>query len=78
MLARRAVICHPDRRMKKRFCWQRLLVYGLLAVGLYIMLRWFEYHQVYHPGREFYAEGGDLGVGEGPDLGLCDFGARIT
>ncbi len=33
---------------------------GLLAV-LYLVLRWFEHRQVYHPYRELEASGGELG-----------------
>jgi alpha-beta hydrolase superfamily lysophospholipase len=38
--------------------WIRLFA-GLLAI--YLVLRWFEHHQVYQPGREMETSGGELG-----------------
>ena len=47
--------------MKKRRALRNVFQWALLATLCVIMLRWFEYHQVYHPGREMAAAAADLG-----------------
>jgi fermentation-respiration switch protein FrsA (DUF1100 family) len=48
--------------MKKRSMWARGLLKTVLALGfIYMLLRWFEHHQVYHPSREMIATGTELG-----------------
>ncbi len=47
-----------------RVQWKRMRVLGyvfVLCAVLFIMLRWFEQSQVYHPERMFYATGAELG-----------------
>jgi uncharacterized protein len=48
--------------MKKRSIRARGLLKTILALGfIYMLLRWFEHHQVYHPNREMHASGSALG-----------------
>ena len=35
----------------------QLCVLVVVLVGFFLMLRWFEHYQVYHPSREFIASG---------------------
>ena len=51
----------PD--MKKRRAMRKVFLGALLTTlfVVIVMLRWFEYHQVYHPGREMAAACADLG-----------------
>lgn len=39
----------------------RLGKLALLLLGLFMLLRWFEHTQTYHPSRSFYASGAELG-----------------
>jgi len=48
--------------MKQRNLWRGIVLTLLVIVILFgIMLRWFEYNQVYHPSRTLLATGAELG-----------------
>lgn len=41
--------------------WIRWLKFGAILLFLWVVLRWFEYRQVYHPSRTFNTGGHELG-----------------
>jgi fermentation-respiration switch protein FrsA (DUF1100 family) len=46
---------------KPRKRWFLFLRIGLYILAVYVMLRWFEYKQIYHPSRKMDATPGQLG-----------------
>jgi len=46
---------------KARRRWFALLRFGLYLLAIYIMLRWFEHKQIYHPSDQMAAAPGQLG-----------------
>jgi fermentation-respiration switch protein FrsA (DUF1100 family) len=56
MLARQMSL-PPKKRSRKR----AVLTFVGLLLGLWLMLRWFEHSQVYHPTHSFVANAGELG-----------------
>lgn len=62
MLAKRAPRWQRGSRMKRERSWKRAGFKALLGFLVIIMLlRWFEYSRVYHPGRTLAANARDLG-----------------
>ncbi len=51
----------PSAMNPKRKRWMLLLRIALLLIVIYIMLRWFEYSQIYHPSRVMDAAPAQLG-----------------
>jgi uncharacterized protein len=57
--------------------WQVLLRIGILLLVIYVMLRWFEYKQIYHPSRPMDAAPGQLGRPFEDVFILVEHGQRI-